>query len=627
MGTAVWRDIRIAARGFANNPGFTLLAILALGLGIGSSTAMFSVIDHVVLNPFPYADSRRMMVIQIHDLAGSIPGGRTYFTAPEFLVYAERNHVFDRVIASTFEDVLYRTGEGTEQFDGRLVTPDTFEFLGIPAMMGRGLIPDDGQPGAPPVFVMRYKLWAGRFRSDPGILNRTFILNGVPRTLVGVMPPSFAWSNGDLWIPQAITRGDAGMLGGVPRYHFLLGHLRRGVSEAEADAELTVLARQVAAVYPRDYPKQFTVRVASLADVVVGNFRATLWMVMAAVGLLLLIGCGNVANLLLARATAREKEFALQAALGASRGRIIRQLLLESLLLASGGGALGCALAWGGIKALAAVIPAQGMPVGLILEMNWRVLVFALAVAMATAFVFGLAPALQTSRRALNDALRDSGKGVSGGFRHGRLRNALVVIEVALSLTLLAGAGLLIRSFAALQQVHLGLKPDHILVIRPALPEARYKTAGQMIGFYRPLLARLKSLPGVTDVAEVTSIPMYGGLPSEVEIPGKTHSEKWNTTFQLVSEGFFSTIHAAFLQGRPFTEAEVSGARKLMVVNHAFAAKYLGNADPLGQRVRLLNLESIPDPVRDATFEVIGVAGDMKNQGLQLPASPEVWIP
>jgi putative ABC transport system permease protein len=264
MGTAVWRDIRIAARGFANNPGFTLLAILALGLGIGSSTAMFSVIDHAVLNPFPYADSRRMMVIQIHDLAGSIPGGRTYFTAPEFLVYAERNHVFDRVIASTFEDVLYRTGEGTEQFDGRLVTPDTFEFLGIPAMMGRGLIPDDGQPGAPPVFVMRYKLWAGRFRSDPGILNRTFILNGVPRTLVGVMPPSFAWSNGDLWIPQAITRGDAGMLGGVPRYHFLLGHLRRGVSEAEADAELTVLARQVAAVYPRDYPKQFTVRVASL---------------------------------------------------------------------------------------------------------------------------------------------------------------------------------------------------------------------------------------------------------------------------------------------------------------------------------------------------------------------------
>jgi putative ABC transport system permease protein len=290
--------LAVLLRGFAKNPGFTLLAVLALGLGIGSSTAMFSVIDNVVLNPFPYAHSERLMAIQIHDVSSSTPFGRTAFQAPEFLDYAERNHVFDRVIASTFEDILYRTDEGTEQFDGRLVTPNTFEFLGIPAMIGRGLTSEDGKPDAPPVFVMRYKLWANRFRSDPTILNRSFVLNGVPRTLVGIMPPRFAWNNGDLWIPQAITRGDSGSFGGVPRFYFVLGHLKDGLSEAQATADLNVVARQIASEYPKDYPKQFTVRVMSLADLIVGNFRTTLLMVMAAVGLLLLIGCGNVANLL-----------------------------------------------------------------------------------------------------------------------------------------------------------------------------------------------------------------------------------------------------------------------------------------------------------------------------------------
>jgi putative ABC transport system permease protein len=248
---------------------------------------------------------------------------------------------------------------------------------------------------------------------------------------------------------------------------------------------------------------------------------------------------------------------------------------------------------------------------------------------VVTAFVFGLAPALQMSRRPLNDALRDSGKGVSGGFRHGRLRSALVVMEVALSLALLSGAGLLIRSFVALQHVNLGFQPDHILVLRPALPQTRYKTAAQLVGFYRPLMSRLRALPGVTNVTEVTALPGYGGPVSEVDIPGKTHAETWSTFNQLVSEDFFSTLRVQFIQGRPFNETEVSGARKLAVINQTFVRKYLGTDAPLGAHIRLRVLErpTFADPMHDATFEVIGVVADLKNQDLRFPANPEVWIP
>jgi putative ABC transport system permease protein len=255
------------------------------------------------------------------------------------------------------------------------------------------------------------------------------------------------------------------------------------------------------------------------------------------------------------------------------------------------------------------------------------VLLFALAVAVMTAIIFGLAPALQISRRDLNDPLRDSGKGVGGGFRHGGVRNAVVALEVALSLTLLISAGLLMKSFLVLRQVRLGLRPDHVLVVRLPLPEDRYKTAEQVTAFFRPLLLRLKSLPGVVDATETSTLPPYGGIDSDVEVPGKVHAEKWSTLFQLCSEGYFPTLRISFLQGRPFNESEVNGARKLAVVNQEFARKYLGSDNPIGQRLHLLQLETFADPVRDAWFEIVGVVADVKNQGLQLPVMPEVWIP
>jgi putative ABC transport system permease protein len=620
------QDIRYALMNLRKTPGFAIVAVLTLALGIGASTAIFSVMENILMEPFPYPDAQRFYSIQIHDTERNEPGGRASFSGPEYLDYVEQNHVFDRVIANDQFDVLYRSGEGTQMLAGHYVTPGTFEFLGMPALLGRVMQPADYEPGATPVFVLRYKTWVREFGADPKILNKTYVLNDTPRMLVGIMPPRFAWGDADVWIPDKPSRTavNTAYAGAFP---FFLGHLKPGVSVKQAEADLTVLAERLATVYPKDYPKHFTVEVRSLTDLVVGQFRTTLYIVLAAVGLLLLIGCGNVANLLLARATTREKEFAIRSALGAGRWRLVSQLLVESLILALGGAALGTLLAWGGLKFLVALMPQNIIPAEAAIRMNVPVLLFTLGIAILTAILFGLAPAMKVARKDLNEPLRDSGKGQSGGSRHGRFRNAVVVLEVALSLTLLVAAGLLTRSFVALREVHLGLQPDHVLVARLPLPVERYKTADQLVGFYRPLLQRLKALPGVVEVTETSTLPPYGGIGSEIEVAGKSHQEKWNAMFQLCSEGYFSVLKIQFMDGRGFTEAEVNGKRKLAVVNQTFVKKYLPGENPIGRQVRIAQLAEFEDKMADPTFEIIGVVADAKNRGLQDPPEAEMWVP
>lgn len=628
MGT-LGQDIRYALRNLRKAPGFAVVAVITLALGIGASTAIFSVIDNILMEPFPYPDAQRFMSVQIHDTDRSEPGGRAGYIGPEFLDIVEQNHVFDGVIANDNTDVLYRAGEGTQRFDGNYVTPGTFEFLGMSALVGRVAQPADYEPGSPPVFVLRYKTWVKSFGADPAIVNKTFVLNGVSRTLIGIMPPRFGWGDADLWIPMKPSRAASGKVvaGAFQQHWFLLGHLKPGVSVKEAEADLTVVAKRLATVYPTEFPKHFSVHIESLTNLVVGQFKATLFIVLGAVGLLLLIGCGNVANLLLARATTREKEFAIRSALGANRWRLIRQLLVESLILATGGAAVGTLLAWGGLKFLVALMPQNIIPAEAVIRLNLPVLAFTLGVAVLTALVFGLVPALKAARKDLNEPLRDSGKGISGGFRHGRLRDAVVVLEVGLSLTLLVAAGLLMRSFVAIRDVKLGLQPDHVLVARLPLPVDRYKTADQVTGFYRPLLQRLKALPGVLEATETSTLPPYGGIPSDIEIPGKTHAEKWNAMFQLVSEGYFGVLKIRFVDGRGFTEAEVNGARKLAVVNQTFAKKYMGNENPIGRQVKIAQLAEFDDAVKEPMFEIIGLVADAKNRGLQDPPEPEMWVP
>ena len=384
-------------------------------------------------------------------------------------------------------DILYTDREGTLQFDGQWVTPNTFEFLGIQPMLGRMITRADGANGAAPVFAMSHRLWKKQFNSDPSVVGKTFVLNGEPRTLVSVMPPRFLLGNADIWVPNNMNRSDPES---QKLEFWLLARLKPGVTLKETASDFEVIARRLAKTYPSDFPKQFTVSSNTLTDDVVGQFKGTLFTLLAAVGMLLLIACSNVANLLLARATAREREIAIRASMGASRGRIVRQLLVESLMLALGGCLLGCLFAFVGLKGVTAAMPDQTIPAEAVLQLNLRALLFAMGVTGLTTLLCGLAPALHAVRGELQNRLKDTGKGVIADSRHSKFRAGLVIWEVMLSIVLLVGAGLMMRSLFALQHVELGLNPVNILVARTPLPKGQYETAEQKRIFFRQVLQR-----------------------------------------------------------------------------------------------------------------------------------------
>jgi putative ABC transport system permease protein len=621
----MWQDFRYGLRSIRNQPAFTALAVLTLALGIGAATTIFSVIQNVLLDPFPYKDADRVAAIRIHDATNPQPFGRNALQTPEFLDYVEQNQVFEDVIGGTGEDVLMTTAEGTEQLSGGLVTPNTFQFLGVAAQHGRTLTPADAAAGAAPVFVMAHKMWIKHFNADPSVVGRTFTLNGVPATAVGVMPARFTKMNADLYRPVVLSRADPAI---NKRYFVFQARMKPGVTLAQAAADMTLVARRAAKVYPANYPKQFDVLVVSWVDSIVGQFKKTLYTMAAAVGLLLLIGCFNVAIMLLAKAAARSREMAVRASLGAGRARLIRQLLIESGLLALGGAALGVFFAWVGIKGVTPLIPDGFIPREVVIRLNVPVLLFSLGASMFTVLLFGLAPAAQTARRNIVEPLKDSGKGVGSGFRGGYLRNGLVVVEIALSLVLLTGAGLLMRTFVGLQRADLGLDPDNILVTRLPFPRGTYTTAAEKQRFFQTLLPRLHALPGVVAATETSTLPPYGGIGTDLEIPGKTHTERWNGLFQLVSEGYARTLGLRVIRGRMLSADDVSGVRKVAVVNETLVKKYFGSEDPIGRQVKLTMLETFPDgPVPAPLFDIVGVIADAKNNGIQDPPQPEVLVP
>jgi putative ABC transport system permease protein len=528
------------------------------------------------------------------------------------------------VVGASNRDVLYTTKEGTERLQGVLVTPNTFQFLGISPALGRGVTLKDGNADASPVFVMSQQMWLKYFNRDPSILGKQFTFNGESRTLVGIMPPRFTYFGGDIWYPHEPSLSDPDA---QRQFYFLEGRVRPGVSFQAVEKDFHLVTKGLSKIYPDYYPEKFNMHAETLTDMVVGRFRSTLLTLFAAVGLLLFIGCMNVANMLLARATAREREIAIRSSLGASRWRISQQMLIESALLASGGLILGTILAFAGLNGLVMVIPENTIPSETVISLNGRVLLFSLGVATLTTLLAGLAPALHASRKELIEPLRDSGKGVNSGFRRGGVRKALVVGEIALSMILLGGAGLLMRTMVALMTVDLGLNPENVLVIRLPLPKDRYKTAAQVRQFYSQLLPRLSALPGVVAAAETSTLPPYGGIGSEADVPGKTHAEKWRAIYQLCSEGYFPTVGLKLISGRVFTEQEVAEKRHIAVVNHTLAKKFFGTENPLGRRLVLKDLLKAPDPVADPTFTIVGIISDAKNQGLQEPISPEALVP
>jgi putative ABC transport system permease protein len=624
---ALWRDLRYAVRMLRQRPAFAAVASLTLALGIGATTIIFSAIDGILIEPFPYRDAARLTTFYVHDVSRPNQTGRSGFTMPEFMDYREQNHAFEDLMGTSNLDVLYTNEGETQLFPGCWVTPNMFNFLGVKPLVGRQPTEDDAKPGATPVFVLSDRGWGQHFNRDPAVVGKSFLLNGVSRTLVAVMPPRYLPANCDIWMPIAFSRTDVMDASGVRMFFNTRGRLKRGVTLEAAAADLGPIATRLSTVYTRDYPKQFSVLTRTFTDNVVGNFKGMLYALVAAVTLLLLIACSNVANLLLARATARGREIAIRAALGAGKGRIVSQLVVESFVLSIAGCALGCLLAWVGLKAVVAMIPPGAISPTSVIAFSPVALAFAVAISLVTTLLCGMAPALHAVRGELARRLVSSAKGAGAGVAHGRLRAGLVVFEVALSILLLVGAGLMMRTLFALERVDLGFNPQNVFSARLPLPSGRYDTADQKRVFFRQVLDRVAALPGVVSATTTSTLPPYGGIRGEVTIPGKTHTERWEAVFQLCSEGYFPTLGLRLLRGRSLSLDDVEGARHVAVVSELLARTFFKDEDPIGRTIKFNVLDQLPQSPHDAYFEIIGVSSDAKNQGLQDPPLPEAFVP
>jgi len=625
-------DFRYALRSLGKDRRFALIAVFALALGIGATTVMFSVMYGVVFDPFPYRDFQHSVMFEMWDLAGrQAQETRFHYTIPEFLAIREQNHVFEDMIGNYTLDVFYRNEKGTRRFRGGYVTANGFDFLGVPPFLGRVFSAGDVKPGAPFVFIMNYRLWQTEFNADPKILGSTFLLNGKPRTLVGIMPQRFNGYDAGVWLPLGLGPGADGTSFPVkdPEVIWAMARLKKGVTLQAAAADVDAILHRLAQANPGEhYPQRFKVVTRTLLDFVVGDFKKTLYALLAAVSMLLLIACSSVGNLLLARATVREREIALRASLGATRGRLIRQLLAESFVLAAAACLAGCLFAYFGLKGLVAIIPRGPVPEEAAIGLNPAVLLFALALAILVTLICGLAPALHAVRGNLQLGMTGGGKGARNSFRHGKLRAGLVIAEVALSITLLTGAGLMMRSFFALTHLDLGFDPQRTLYARVTPPgEDHFDAAEKNQLFFEQVLQRAKALPGVISATESLGLPPLGGSGSDITVLGKPPSAHWESMLELCGESFFQVLGIRLLRGRLISETDVGSARHVAVINEAFRTTYFGSEDHLGQKIKFNVFDQLQGTPHDAYFEVVGVVADFRNRGLLEPPTPEAFLP
>lgn len=625
------QDIRFGTRVLLKHKAFTFIAVLTLALGIGANTAIYSVVNELLLRPLPYRDAERLVM-----LWEVTPEGRHQNTTSRanFRSWRDQATSFQHVAAFTDQRVNLTDAGEPEELTVQLATIDLFKVLGVEPLLGRTFLAEDGEQGKPPVTVLSYGLWQRRFGGQQDIVGRQITLNGKPATVVGVMPATFQFhvkqraGTGrppELWSPLSMPPPSANIAGERGRFLATVGRLKDGVTNDFAGAELRTIAARLSDEVPQ-FNKNYSAEVLPLREQFFGNVRRPLWLMLGAVGFVLLIACANVANLLLSLATSREKEIALRAALGARRIRIVRQLLTESLLLALLGSALGLGLAWLGIQALNALSPrdlVSFQSVGL----NVSVLVWTLALSMLTGVIFGMAPALHISRLNLNDSLKDGGKAESaqaGGSR--RLRSGLVVAEVALAVVLLASAGLLIKSFLHLQQVDRGFNSNNVLTAVVRLPGSRYQEDPQVVAFFNRAMDRVRSLPSVQSVGIVNYLPFYGGLGSAtgftiqgrpLPLPGQEPS----TDVRVADSGYFQAFGIPILHGRNFSDVENREARHVVLINEAMARKHFGSENPIGQRIDVAMFEG-PNPT-----EVIGVVGNVRYESLVEEVEPTVYFP
>jgi putative ABC transport system permease protein len=627
----IWQDLRYAVRSLRKDRGSVALALLALALGIGASAVVFSVVYSVLINPFPYTNSRRLVYVYIHDVKDSGPYGRSGRTPKEFFNLKQQNHVFSDVMSASSMNMVYTVGNSTYQATGAAMDPLTFSGLGFKPELGRAITQSDGAPGAPPVFVISDRLWHERFNRDPSVLGQSITVNGTPRTLVAVLPPRFLLFRGDIFYPLTLTpdttRATFGQPNNFPLYVWTAAVLKPDVSLTQAAAECNVIAHNDAKLYPDLFPKQFTVKVGTIIDSTTASMQTMIYILLGAVLMLLLIACANVANLLLSRATAREKELAVRATLGATRGRLVRQLLAESFVLALGGAALGCFLAYAGLHAVNAMMPPNTVPEEIDIHLSLVALAATLAITAVTTLLCGTAPAFHAARGNLHTRLMGTGKGVGVSTGHGRLRSVLVVAQVGLSIVLLVGAGLMMRTFFALGSVDVGINPKSILATNIVFPSGQYTTTASKSAFLRQLLPRVAALPGVISVTESITVPVEGGANTDITVPGTTHSDTWSTNVELITEDYFQTVGLPVLRGRILSANDVDSMQKVIVVNRKFVHNFFGDSDAIGRTVKFNVLDRIPDAPHDAYFQIVGVVGDALNNGLQKDVAPEAFMP
>lgn len=619
-------DLRFTQHQARKSPAFTAVAVLTLALGIGSSTAIFSAIDGTLLHPYPYKNADRLATVRCF-AADQFRAWR--FPARAFVDFKEHNHTFRDMFGVVYREIRFTTASTTEELNGASVSSGTFESLGLPALFGRVLLPDDYKPGAAPVFVASYTLWTKLFGRDPKVLGNTYILNGVPTTLVGVMPPRFRIGGCDLWLPIDITSDTYVPGAGIQSNEiWTVGHLKSGISPERAAADLQVIAAPFQADDPIYFPAHFRMVVVTLnSDSVGDDFKLGLFALMGAVLILLFIACSNVANLLLARATTREKEFGIRSALGASRFRILTQLLLESFALALASCALGCLFAFLGLKAMLALIPSETIPPEATVTLSPSALLFSIAATVFVAFACGVAPAVHALRTDPQVALSSTGKGIGVESRHGGLRSALVVAQVALAVVLTICSGLILRSLSALQHVNIGFNPSKVVYARLSWPEGRYKRAQERNRAFRKALDRLTQSPGVLAATGTSSYPPHTWGWTTVVIQGQTPPKNRNTSVIFCSEGYFHTLNRALRAGRLFTQTDIDSAARVVVVNQTFVRNHFAEANPVGHQLRFSDFETLKDWPQEPYFEIIGVVADAQNTGLQDPPNPEVYLP
>ena len=612
----LFHDTRYGARMLLKNPGFAAVAIIALALGIGANAAIFSVVNTVLLRSLPYPEPDRLMVLR----ETKLPQFPEFSISPgNFLDWQRQNTVFEKLAA--IQSSAYNfTSDGTdpERLRGARVSAGLFEMLGATPALGRTFRGDEDQPGQN-LAILSNALWKRRFSSDPNIVGQSITLSATSYTIIGVMPRSFQFPDRDteLWTPVGFSAAQAQQHGS--HYLSVIGRLNPGVTLAQAGAEMSAIAGRLAEQYSGSNAG-WDVNIVPMQEYDVRDIKPALLILLGAVALVLLIACANVANLLLARATARQKEIAIRTALGASRWRVVRQLLTESVLLALAGGAVGLLLALWGTDLLLALAP-EDLPRVKDVALDGGVIAFTLSVTLLTGIIFGLAPAWQASRPNLNETLKEGGRGTTGG--HHRVRGSLVVTEVALALVLLVGAGLLIRSFYRLQQVNPGFNTKNALAVTLSLPGKKYAQPDQLSAFYTQLIEKVASLPGVVATGASQTLPIQGDYLLGFNIQGRPPAapgEDKSTNYYAVTPDYFKSMGIPLIRGRVFTDQDRKDSPRVAIINEEMARRYFPDENPIGKEI---NVTNGPETFR----EIVGIVGDVKQYGLAQPTTLQTYEP